>query len=390
MPSREIFSIGQVVDGVYKPDTTLTNLRLLNVQTNEYYPAVHIGEGCYEVKNLPNGSYKFYNGDSLMPKILGDGSGGYRHYFDGNVRGEEITSGTIHKDRLPNDIPQSKVSGLATDLSNINSSISTGLAAKAGLSANNIFTGINTFQQVTTIVAPIATDYADPDLDSTPNNLITNARLEYKIAHIQGYAESPNFLRVAPGIGAQAGKVYPDIQSAVTAFSSPSVNNICKCFIQGMGNNTNFIAPAYQCMKSFVNLIAADRGIVISFPNVNSSEKVTIENATVLLGAGEYSGGSGSARIWTNVKFINCTIYHFKNFTVRGGLLERCNIISPDGINFTADKDGSNIFTDIIGCTFRVPPAITDEAHYNGATDYTVIPALSIISDYTLNVPIEQ
>ncbi|MBX7046659.1 MAG: hypothetical protein K1X86_12570 [Ignavibacteria bacterium] len=279
---------------------------------------------------------------------------------------------------------------LNTSVANLTSSISTGLAAKAGLSANNTFTGINTFQQVTTIVAPIATDYADPDLDSTPNNLITNARLEYKIAHIQGYAESPNFLRVAPGIGAQAGKVYPDIQSAVTAFSSPSVNNICKCFIQGMGNNTNFIAPAYQCMKSFVNLIAADRGIVISFPNVNSSEKVTIENATVLLGAGEYSGGSGSARIWTNVKFINCTIYHFKNFTVRGGLLERCNIISPDGINFTADKDGSNIFTDIIGCTFRVPPAITDEAHYNGATDYTVIPALSIISDYTLNVPIEQ
>ncbi|MBS1494721.1 MAG: hypothetical protein JST55_14495 [Bacteroidetes bacterium] len=387
MPSRDIFWIGQVTGDTYHPDTTLTNPYLKNINTLEQITAYHIGNGGYVAKNIPNGDYTFHKNDgTLIENILGNGLEGTRHYFDGNVIGEEIISGTINKDRLPNDIPKSKISGLAADLSNLSSSITTGLAAKAGLASNNDFTGPNTFEQIITIRQPISTDYADPDLDSAPNNLITNARLEYKIAHYQGYAESVNYARVAPGVTAQQGKVYPTIQGAVTSFASPSSINICKVLIQGMGTSATYMLPAASCMKSYVNLVAADRSVMISFQNVNCSEKVTIENATVVLGGGTTNNGSTSARIWSGVSFINCRIYHFRNFTLKGGLLENCTVISPNGITLTIDKDGSNNFTDVISSTFRVQPQITDEANYTGATDITVIPALKVIEDFTSGI----
>lgn len=383
MPSRDIFWIGQVVAGVYQPDTSLTQPRIKNIATEIFYPAVPNGNGGYEVKNIPNGDYLFYDGNDLKQNVLGNGTGGYRHYFDGTVKGEEIISGTINKDRLPDNIPESKITGLVTDLTNLGNSITSGLATKAGLAANNDFTGENTFEQITTIRQPISTDYADPDLDSSPYNLITNARLEYKIAHYQGYVESPNFVRAAPGVTAQAGKVYPAIHQAVQSFTGVSASNICKVFIQGLGAAATYLLAGSTALKSYVNLIAADRSVKISFPNVNTSERVTIENATVVLGGGTMNGGSTSARIWTNVNFINCRIYHFRNLTLKGGLLENCTVISPDTFKVILDKDGSNNFTDVIGTAFRVTPDITDEVNYQGAVDFSVIPALKVIEDFT-------
>lgn len=382
MNSRDIFWIGQVVGETFQPDTSLQNPNIKRNGDNFTIIANNLGNGAYEVKNIPNGDYLFYDGDTLKENVLGNGSGGFRHYFDGNVDGGDVKSGTIAQSHLPDDIPKSKIAGLQTDLDNLNTS----LAGKAGLSENNNFTGGNTFEQIITIRQPISTDYADPELDSATSNLVTNARLDYKIAHMEGYTESPNFIRVAPGVRAQTGKVYPTINGAVGAFVNPSASNVCKAFIQGMSSTASYIVPstATPCIKSYVNLIAADRGIVISFPNVNCTEKVTIENATVVLGGGTNRGGSSSARTWVNINFINCRIYHFKNFTLKGGLLENCTVISPDTITFTADKDINDVYTDIIGSTFRVSPSIIDEASYAGAVDYKVTPSLSVIDDFTM------
>lgn len=396
MPTKDIFWVGQIVEDEFHPDTTLTHPKIKNNTTGEFFTAVHIGNGAYMVKNIPNGNYTFYDGDDIKPTIFGDGTEGFKHYFDGNVdgsdiksgtidkarlpalAGEDIVSGTINKDRLPNDIPESKISGLTSDLSSLN----TAVAGKAGLATNNDFTGPNTFEQMITVRAPISTDYADPELDSAPENLVTNARLEYKIANYQGYAESPNFVRVAPGVTPQPGKVYSVLSLAVQSFPGASVSKICKVYVQGM-NATTYITALSGAMRSYVNIIAADRSVVISFPHVNTSEKVTIENATVVLGGGALNGGSASARIWTNVNFINCKIYHFKNFTLKGGLLENCTVISPDTCKVIVDKDGSNIYTDIINTVFRVNPEITDESTYQGAVNFSVIPALKTIEDFT-------
>ena len=380
------------VDGVATPGATITLRSSADNFTTNVYTLTESSTkpGVYEISadEMPFGLYKAWvNGseDKSFGGTYGKPMGNPFVTFPKKEDLQSVNTTLTNSISSLNTSLTGSINGVNTSLTNAVSTINTSLAGKAGLSTHNTFTGNNTFQGITSIVAPVSTDYADPELDSVENNLITNARLEYKLAHMQGYAESANYVRIAPGVAPQTGKVYHTIQAGVASFGTPSLSNTCKVFIQGMGTAAAYIVPGATALRNYVNLISADKSVVISFPNVNTSEIVTIENATVVLGGGTLNGGSGSARIWTNVKFINCRIYHFKNFTLKGGLLERCTVLSPDGIKFIPDKDGSDVYTDILGSIFRVEPEISEEVPYLGCADFTLVENLKVIDDFTID-----
>jgi hypothetical protein len=384
--SSDIIWLGQISsDNRYIPDLSVTQPNLRRIGDEYRHNGINLSTGGYKFVNIPNGQYLFYDGDTKKTNILGDTGDGGRNYFDGTLNGSQITSGNINKDRLPNDIPQSKISGLSTDLSNLSSSITTGLSTKAGLSSNNNFNALNIFSGYRPRRDDgIATGDFGSYQDFVSLDDMTDA-ISAAMISITGYAESPNKVRVSGNVTDENHKLYNTIYKGVNSFTgpAPSAVNICAVSIEGMGRTSDRMEGPMGVFRDYVNLIALGRHIKIFFYEANVSKNVTVENATVILGGGTNTGGSTSARTFQNVSFKNCRIYHWRNLTVKGGECNGCEFISPNGVTLTFDKNTSNKFCDVINCVSRNEAVFNDSVNYSGAMDIRTVPSLTAISDPT-------
>jgi len=286
----------------------------------------------------------------------------------------------------------SSISALTTSLNNSVAALNSALNGKANLSGPNNFTGSINFSADTTFQGPLVADYADFETDATGYHFITNTRMTSyvasQLANFNPYVDSPNRVRVSAGVSDSNGKIYNTIKKGTDYLvnSGASEGKVCTVEVIGMGvvfPPHDYIIADPLSFVNYVNIIGQGQHIKILVKDVNINAKMTVENATLILGGEPTGGGSASSRIFQFMKFRNCKIYHYKNLTIKGGEVNNCTFISAAGKNVTFDKDGSNNYCDVIDTVFNVDPTFEGGASYGGAMDAKIISALKVITDPT-------
>lgn len=341
------------------------------------YSGNSLGLGTFQF-DLPNGIYQCWksaNPDNTSGNRVDrwhGGSGKYRWIGDGEFDASVITSGELGTARVPS-LAISKITNLQDTLDD-----------KASLTGTNAFEGSNSFQQ------PIIADYADYDLDTGTDHMITNARLAAYVSGITGYQQAPRTLRVNPNLTAVAGKVYTSILAAVNYASSqsPSENNQWSIIIESMQSGSSSIVAASGSLVNYVNLICALPTIKVLVVGDSITANCICHGGIFVFGGGD-ANGSSNARTLQNITFEECQIHHYKNMTFKGGALKN-NITFKTATSYTAtfDKNASNVYPVFEGGSnieFRIEPVITDRDSWLVNPLYQVRPDLIMPDDPTVS-----
>lgn len=203
----------------------------------------------------------------------------------------------------------------------------------------------------------------------------------------KSYLEGDRIINCIPGVVDVPGKNYNTLKKCCDYFNDsdtpPSEDNQCLIVLKNNDPNSVYTIGDSDGFNDYINIRAMHQRIAIAIIGNTISAKIRFENCTILFGAGE-TAGSNSARDLTGMEFDNCLIYHWRNVTLKGGLVDNSRIICPSDKVFTLDKDGNDVYTNIFDTKFKTDPAIVGaELSYGGIRDFVTFASLPIINDPT-------
>lgn len=337
--------------------------------TGTVYPATaHIGNGQYAFGDIPYNCYKMYNGDTEITGFHGtSGKGKWvgASSFDAAI----ITSGEFSVDRIPDEIPATKIAdGTVSSaefqyLNGVTSAIQTQLDGKGNLSGANP-TGQWTFSGAYPLVDDAIESPTDPrhvttkdyvdGLDSlvvhktgsetisgpkqfagnvvinTSTGLLTQSAyaapsddknyapkkyVDDQVASIRAipYQEGSNTVRVISDGTTEAGKVYRAIAAASSYFGTTTSTN--PVFINLVKHATGgvFYINGSSTIKNYMTISGQGHKtwVVLSDGNTSLTKDAEFRNLSLFLGANDIT----SARTYNSLTFRDCIIYAYENTT---------------------------------------------------------------------------
>lgn len=346
----KIITVAQVVGGVFVPDTSLAAPRIIQVEDPAVIiPYTHIGSGRYSnTLNVPDGTYKFYDGATEKPNVLG-------------VNGEWIGDSSL---------PYVAKSG-ATDIAG-----ALGYATELDLSSADA--KIIPYKKYVDLADAVQHAYADEKYADA---------IEYideQISNIPSYSmpQSPRVVRFWEGAAAVTGKIYNNILSAVSSLTLSS-GQYATVLIEGLLGNL-YRAPATTLSKSGITFKSLNKNWCIAFPDGVINKLVNLENLKVIFGAGNLGGYTGGTRQYTGFGITDCDIYCYNDLALYDGTYRNTNFYMAAGKTLTFF--GSAILNNV-----KCNSGISFDAGYNGFKDYTdslgdaFIPGAVMPADPTTN-----
>lgn len=346
----KIITVAQVVGGVFVPDTTIASPRIIQVEDPAVIiPYTHIGSGRYSnTLNVPDGTYKFYDGATEKPNVLG-------------ANGEWIGDSSL---------PYVPKSG-ATDIVGI-----LGYTTEIDLSSADA--KVIPYKKYVDLADGVQHAYTDEKYADAVEYI------DQQISNIPSYSlpQSPRLVRFWEGASAVTSKIYNNLLYAVNSLTLAS-GEFATVLIEGL---TSYLyrAPATTLSKSGVTFKSLNKNWGIAFPDGVINKLVNLENLKVIFGTGNLGGYSGATRQYTGFGIVDCDIYCYNNLALYDGSYRNVNFYMAAGKSLTFF--GSAILNNV-----KCNSAIAFDAGYSGFKDYTdslgdaFIPGAAMPTDPTTN-----
>jgi hypothetical protein len=282
----KVITVGQVVNGVFAPDTSIVNPKIIQVEDPDVIVLYsHTGNGRYlNQSNIPDGTYKFYDGSTELPSILGANGewiGDNALPYVGKTGDEEIDGYKIFSQVVRTKEGGALVKYLATE-----NHVAQYYASKAG---SNGFTGANQFSQpVICLSDPTTGDHL------TRKSFVAALIQEYLNGTLTAYQQSENILRILFSGSEESNRVFRTVSAALVAAAAlvDSTRHITS-IIEGPGvtgqlpANYNLLSPSD--IHIYCHLQAVNKSSVVEVADdsfevgtlAGDLDKVIFENLTL-------------------------------------------------------------------------------------------------------------
>ena len=285
---------------------TLTDYDLTEVGSSAKYKRTSLPTGLYQV--VVNGSV--------------DSSYGIIPWFDGELAGEAITSGTISTSRLPTGIDAANIAdgsisntefqrlnGISSNIEDRFDGIDSTLSDKASLTGTNNPNGQWEFSGYYPLVDNAIEAPTDPR-HVTTKDYVDGQLAAYAVAP---YQEAGNRVRVITNGTLETGKVYRGVNAASSYLGTPSATNPGFIDLVKPGADGIFHINGSTTIKNYLTI--AGKGlytkVCLSDTNASLTKSVEFQNMTLFFGANDIPG----ARSYNSFTFRDCVIYAYENTT---------------------------------------------------------------------------
>lgn len=349
----KIITIAQVSNGVYAPDTSIASPRIVQVEdTNIVITYAHIGSGRYANQaNIPDGTYKFYDGLTEKPNVLG-------------ANGEWIGDSSLPY------VPMSGASGVTgpilynSELDFTNADAKT-LAYKKYVDLADAVQHAYTDEKYADAI-----EYIDTQISNIP---------------ALSLAQSGRIIRFWQGAATITNKVYGALLNAVNSLNLHP-GQYAVILIEGLTSDI-YRAPAGVLAKSTTISNITFRSVCkewgISFADGVVNKLVNLEGIKVFFGAGANGGYGGATRQYTGFKFSDCAVFCYNNLALYNGEYRNTNFYMAPGKTLTFY--GSAILDNV-----KCNSAISFDGGFNGHKDFSgslgaaFIPGAAMPADPTI------
>lgn len=426
-------TITQVVGGNYQPDESLTELKLVEVDTEAEIAGSHVGDGVYAFGSVPDGTYKLFNGETEITKWggtngrwIGDEALPYMGLATANEWGGEDkqltsiadpTAGHHVGDRDYNDARYLELSGgemngdidmdgndvLASGNLLDKTSAQTASGAK-GWTGMQTWAGGGLFQAAADLskYPKIQKSEEEPTYiaPSDPTHIATKQYADSLVAGITVPAApfGATEVVVIDGITQVLGKIYSSLKNASDYMGTISLSAEKKGVIYLRQNPTKaYSIMAAATMRDFISVRGYGRALITSAgdpPAWNnagsvivvfektSTKKMSFFDSTLIFG--NENSGTGftnnqtGAREYTNTVFSNCLILAYNDITFNTCILDNCIVIHSGSFKSTLTA------CHILGTKFNNEPVANDTNHI---ADYTAGITWQMPNDITGYIP---
>lgn len=348
--------VGQVSGGNFVPDTSMNGT--INLRVSPYstaaYTGTHIADGVYSFGTVATGEYKVYNsgteltsfgiikiGESDAVLLTGNQSiAGIKTFTGQPVFDTGLKTDAISEENLGAGIT---VDGILLK-DNLNTSNIVTVNTTQNVTGAKTFTAIQTFSNSVVfqndigaspaIYPQVTNSFDQPTLavHLTPKFYVDN--LVSSVA-VTPYQQGSNIRRIQSSGTIEAGKLYNTVLEAITNFGSPTATNRLIIKLekgQADSNYSNIFQIKHSDIsgKSYISIAGESRnGTHVILGGTGDSASCTsgtsFENMTI------YCTTEVGDRVYGSMKFINCTIYGYKDINFANCELYNCDVVHANG-----------------------------------------------------------